>query len=257
MGPDIHAASLGVILCNNRLIPSSYSIHQNHRVPLFQAEDFDSVFGFRFIQYMGLAIEERGIEQVHGMDLELKIVNYRSIVYGMIRIGLLSDTHGFLDTRIREYFAGCNEIWHAGDVGDLEVIRLLSRIAPVIAVHGNIDGTSIRSRYPAHQRLEREGLDVWMTHIGGYPGNYDSRVKPEIFTNPPGLFISGHSHILKVMPDKKLGFLHMNPGAAGRSGLHKVRTLIRFEVDQGKMDQVDVIELGPRSSGRFAAIHDS
>lgn len=170
----------------------------------------------------------------------------------MIRIGLLSDTHGFFDPRIAKYFSECDEIWHAGDVGDMEVIRLLSRIAPVVAVYGNIDGTPIRSRYPGHQRHNREGLDIWMTHIGGYPGNYDNRIKPEIYTNSPGLFISGHSHILKVMPDKKLGFLHMNPGAAGRNGLHKVRTLIRFEVDEGKMDNVDVIELGTRSSGMAA-----
>ena len=127
---------------------------------------------------------------------------------------------------------------------------MLSRICPVVAVYGNIDGTTIRSRYPGHQRLIREGLDIWMTHIGGYPGNYDSRVKPDIYTKSPGLFISGHSHILKVMPDKRYGFLHMNPGAAGRNGLHIVRTLIRFEVDQGKIYNVDVIELGSRSAGQ-------
>jgi hypothetical protein len=167
----------------------------------------------------------------------------------MIRIGLLSDTHGFFDERITEYFGKCDEIWHAGDVGDVEVIRKLSRIAPVVAVYGNIDGTPIRSRYPRHQRHIRDGVDIWMTHIGGYPGNYDARVRPGIFKKPPGLFISGHSHILKVMPDKKLGFLHMNPGAAGRNGLHNVRTLIRFEVDQGRVGSVDVIELGARSSG--------
>ena len=100
-----------------------------------------------------------------------------------------------------------------------------------------------------HQRHLREGLDIWMTHIGGYPGNYDTRVKPDIFEDAPGLFISGHSHILKVMPDKNLGLLHMNPGSAGRYGMHKVRTLIRFEVDQGLIDNVDVIEMGDRSSG--------
>jgi len=169
----------------------------------------------------------------------------------MLRIGLLSDTHGFFDERITEYFGSCHEIWHAGDIGDLEVITKLSRIAPVVAVYGNIDGSPIRSRYPGHQRMIREGVDIWMTHIGGYPGNYDSRIKAEIMENPPGLFISGHSHILKVMPDKKLEFLHMNPGSAGRNGLHKVRTLIRFEVDQGRVGNVDVIELGERSSGRF------
>lgn len=167
----------------------------------------------------------------------------------MFRIGLLSDTHGFYDPRIADLFKGCDEIWHAGDIGDIEVVEMLSRISPVTAVHGNIDGSPIRSRYPAHQRHIREGLDIWMTHIGGYPGNYDYRVKPEIYHDPPGLFISGHSHILKVMPDKRHGFLHMNPGAAGRNGLHQVRTLIRFEVDQGRVGNVDVIELGTRSSG--------
>ncbi len=169
----------------------------------------------------------------------------------MLRIGLLSDTHGFFDERISEYLGDCHELWHAGDIGDEEVIRKLSRIAPVVAVHGNIDGSTIRARYPGHQRLNREGTDIWMTHIGGYPGHYDSRVKPGIFEDPPDIFISGHSHILKIMHDPALGLLHMNPGSAGRSGLHHVRTLIRFEVDQGHIGPVDVIELGPRSSGRM------
>lgn len=168
----------------------------------------------------------------------------------MLRIGLLSDTHGFCDPRIAEHFGDCHEIWHAGDIGDPEVISRLERIAPVMAVYGNIDGTPIRSRYPGHQRHIREGVDIWMTHIGGYPGNYDRRIRDQLQENPPRLFISGHSHILKVMPDKKLGLLHMNPGSAGRSGLHQVRTLIRFEVEQGRIGPVDVIELGERSSGR-------
>ncbi len=144
-------------------------------------------------------------------------------------------------------FSEVDEIWHAGDVGDYEVILQLNYIAPVIAVYGNIDGTPIRSRYPGHQRLRREGLDIWMTHIGGYPGNYDRRVRDVIYKDPPGLFISGHSHILKVIPDKKGGFLHMNPGSAGRNGMHQVRTLIRFEIEQGRVNNADVIELGPRS----------
>jgi len=167
----------------------------------------------------------------------------------MFRIGLLSDTHGYLDPRVATHFAGCDEIWHAGDMGDLVIADRLSEIAQVVAVYGNIDGTAFRARFPLHQRLTREGLDIWMTHIGGYPGNYDHRVKPEIFQTPPGLFIAGHSHILKVMPDKKLGLLHMNPGAAGRSGIHRVRTLLRFEIKGGRVGNVDVIELGPRSAG--------
>ena len=167
----------------------------------------------------------------------------------MFTIGLLSDTHGFCDERIAEHFRKCDEIWHAGDVGSYDVIVRLSRIAPVVAVYGNIDGTEIRSRYPAHQRMERGGLDIWMTHIGGYPGRYDPRVKPAIYDDPPGLFISGHSHILKVIPDKKYGFLHINPGAAGRNGMHRVRTLVRFGILNGRVDHADVIELGPRSAG--------
>jgi putative phosphoesterase len=165
----------------------------------------------------------------------------------MLTIGVLSDTHGFFDPRIATHLDSCNEIWHAGDIGDYEIIVKLNRIAPVVAVHGNIDGSELRSRFPAHQRHMREGLDIWMTHIGGYPGKYDARVRPEISTDPPGLFISGHSHILKVMPDKRNGFLHINPGAAGRSGLHKVRTLVRFQIEKGRIDNLDVIELGPRS----------
>ena len=175
----------------------------------------------------------------------------------MTKILLLSDTHSHIDDRILAYAGQVDEIWHAGDIGDLKVTDALKGLKPVRAVYGNIDGALVRREFPLDNRFTCEGVDVWITHIGGYPGRYQKRVREVMQENPPRLFICGHSHILKVMPDKKLGFLHMNPGAAGRSGLHKVRTLIRFEVDQGKMDQVDVIELGPRSSGRFAAIHDS
>lgn len=167
---------------------------------------------------------------------------------GMFRIGLISDTHGYYDPRIATHFSKVDEIWHAGDIGDYEVIVKLNLIAPVIAVYGNIDGTQIRSMFPGHQRLTREGLDIWMTHVGGYPGAYDRRVRDIIYENPPGLFISGHSHILKVIPDKKGGFLHMNPGAAGRNGMHQVRTLIRFEISEGRVAGADVIELGSRSA---------
>lgn len=165
----------------------------------------------------------------------------------MFTIGLLSDTHGYVDPRIAHHFGDVDEIWHAGDVGNHNVILQLNRMAPVIAVYGNIDGTDIRSRYPLHQRRDREGLDIWMTHIGGYPGRYDPRVKPELLDNPPGLFITGHSHILKVVHDKKLGLLHMNPGAAGKFGLHQKRTLIRFGISAGKVAHADVIELGSRT----------
>jgi len=166
----------------------------------------------------------------------------------MFRIGLLSDTHGFFDPRIADHFSGCDEIWHAGDIGDPGVADRLKEIATLVAVYGNIDGTSIRARFPRQQRCSREGLDIWMIHIGGYPGNYASAVKPTIFQNPPGLFISGHSHILKIMPDKKHGLLHMNPGAAGKIGMHQVRTLVRFVISRGRVGDVDVIELGPRTT---------
>ncbi len=172
----------------------------------------------------------------------------------MFRIGLLSDTHGYLDHRIAGYFSRCDEIWHAGDIGHPDVARRLEEIAPLIAVHGNIDGTTIRSEYPAHQRHQREGLDIWMTHIGGYPGHYDRSIRPAIYRDPPGLFISGHSHILKVIPDKSLALLHMNPGAAGRHGMHQVRTIIRFTVSGGRPGDVEVIELGSRSTPRTEEI---
>lgn len=165
----------------------------------------------------------------------------------MFRIGLLSDTHGFFDDGLINFFTNTDEIWHAGDIGDLSVIERLREIKPVIAVYGNIDGTKIRNNFPEHQRMIREGLDIWMTHIGGYPGRYANEIKPRIFTNPPGLLISGHSHILKVIPDKKLSLLHINPGAAGRSGLHQVRTAVRFNIESGRVSDLEIIELGNRS----------
>ena len=183
---------------------------------------------------------------MHDLDLMSKLVNYPAKIPQMFRIGVLSDTHGYFDPRIITYFGNCDEIWHAGDIGDYEVLVKLKQIAPVVAVYGNVDGNDIRSGLPLNQRKIREDLDIWMTHIGGYPGHYESRVKPAIFQEPPGLFISGHSHILKVMPDRELGLLHMNPGAAGRFGMHQVRTLIRFCVDDAAICDVDVIELGGR-----------
>ncbi len=167
----------------------------------------------------------------------------------MYKIGILSDTHGFYDPRIADHFGECDEIWHAGDVGSRDVFLMLNRIAPVTGVFGNIDGTEIRSMFPLYQQKTIEGLDILMTHIGGYPGNYDRRVRSILEENPPDLFIAGHSHILKVLPDKKLKFLHINPGAAGRHGMHKVRTLVRLGFEAGRIDYVDVIELGPRSKG--------
>lgn len=163
----------------------------------------------------------------------------------MTKIGLISDTHGFLDPAVFKHFADCDEIWHAGDFGD-NVAEELAAFKPLRGVYGNIDGKEIRSVYPEHLRFNCEKLDVWMTHIGGYPGKYASNVKSEIYTKSPKLFITGHSHILKVMYDKKIDCLHINPGAAGNSGWHKVKTLIRFNVSEEKILNLEVIEIGSR-----------
>ncbi len=165
----------------------------------------------------------------------------------MKKIGLLSDTHGYWDKRYQQYFAECDEIWHAGDIGSMEIAEKLSEIAPLRAVYGNIDGQDIRHRYPQINRFEVEGADVLIKHIGGYPSNYDSSIRGSILVRPPKLFISGHSHILKVMYDKTLQMLHINPGAAGISGFHKTRTLVRFTVDNGAFSDLEVIELGERA----------
>jgi putative phosphoesterase len=164
----------------------------------------------------------------------------------MKRIALLSDTHSYLDEKILKYFNECDEIWHAGDIGSLEVLEKLEKIRPTRAVHGNIDGADIRRACPADLRFMCEGVDVWITHIGGYPGHYSPYVRPAIFKNPPKLFICGHSHILKVIYDEKLKLLHINPGAAGNYGFHVVKTLIRFSIDGENIKDLEVIELGKR-----------
>lgn len=161
----------------------------------------------------------------------------------MTRIGLLSDTHGLLDERVFRHFATCDEVWHAGDWGSMDVVRRLQAFKPVRGVWGNIDGQDIRQLFPRHNRFRCEEVDVWMTHIGGYPGRYDRSVMPDIFRQPPRLFISGHSHILKVKYDRSLGLLHINPGAAGRYGFHLVQTLVRFEIDGSNIQNLEVIEL--------------
>ncbi|MCQ6956374.1 metallophosphoesterase family protein [Mucilaginibacter aquariorum] len=161
----------------------------------------------------------------------------------MTRIGLISDTHGFLDDAVFKHFENCDEIWHAGDFGNIELADKLAAFKPLRGVYGNIDGKDIREVYPEHLRFMCEKVDVWMTHIGGYPDRYAPDVKREIYTKPPGLFISGHSHILKVIYDKKINCLHLNPGAAGKQGWHKVRTLIRFSITDEKIHTLDVIEL--------------
>lgn len=162
----------------------------------------------------------------------------------MTAVGLISDTHGYLDKRLFEFFKNCDEIWHAGDIGASDISERLAQFKPFRAVHGNIDGTNIRATYPESLRFLCEGLDVWIKHIGGYPGNYDRSVRKEIMKNPPGLFISGHSHILKVIYDRKLNLLHINPGAAGKAGLHKKRTAVRFNINKREIQDLEVIELG-------------
>lgn len=161
----------------------------------------------------------------------------------MKRIGLLSDTHAFWDNRYIEYFKECDEIWHAGDIGSMEVIQKLTEHATVRAVYGNCDGGDLRQFYKDKLRWKCEDVDVFMTHIGGYPGHYDPSVRTLLQQHPPRLFISGHSHILKVMNDPKLRLLHINPGAAGLMGWHQVRTLVRFTVDGCDIHDLDVIEI--------------
>ncbi|MDM1523822.1 metallophosphatase family protein [Empedobacter stercoris] len=160
----------------------------------------------------------------------------------MKKILLLSDTHSYIDDRILEYAQQADEIWHAGDIGDISVTDKLAKIKPLRAVYGNIDDNKARAEFPLNNRFTLEGVDVWITHIGGYPGKYNPAIRQEIYTNPPKLFICGHSHILKVMPDRQLGLIHMNPGAVGKHGFQKVRTMLRFELNDGKIENLEVIE---------------
>ncbi|WP_108246459.1 metallophosphoesterase family protein [Muricauda brasiliensis] len=164
----------------------------------------------------------------------------------MKKILLLSDTHGHMDPTILKYAAQADEVWHAGDIGSLSVTDELEALKPVRGVHGNIDDRVIQKEFPENNRFMCEGVDVWITHIGGYPNRYNIRVRDEIRNNPPKLFICGHSHILKVMHDKKLNLLHMNPGACGKHGFHQVRTMLRFVIDGDKISDLEVVELGKR-----------
>lgn len=160
-------------------------------------------------------------------------------------IGLLSDTHGYLDERLLPHLSSCDEIWHAGDVGTLAVLDQLASLKPFRGVYGNIDGPDIRARLPEVLRFELEGVRVLMVHIGGYPGKYPAGVRRMLLDDPPlgGLFISGHSHILKVMYDEKGGFLHLNPGACGQEGWHKVKTMLRFRLEAGAVTQLELVEM--------------
>ncbi len=166
----------------------------------------------------------------------------------MKKILLLSDTHGHLDPKVHKYINGVDEVWHAGDIGTTAVADGISKIKPLRGVYGNIDGHELRSQFPENQIFSCQGVKVLMTHIGGYPGRYNPRVKKLIQEEKPQLYVCGHSHILKVIPDRKNNLLHMNPGACGIQGFHKVRTLLRFELNQGKIENLEAIELGQRGA---------
>lgn len=165
----------------------------------------------------------------------------------MLRIGLLSDTHGFLDPKIFDVFKDVDEVWHAGDLGTLELCNQLKNFKPFYAVYGNIDGKDIRIEYPLNWLAEREGLKILMTHIGGYPGHYKPKARRQIMEHRPDIFICGHSHILRVAKDAAYNnMLAINPGAAGVQGFHKVKTALRFILNKGKMENLEAIELGKR-----------
>ncbi len=164
----------------------------------------------------------------------------------MQRIGLISDTHHYLDENVFKYFDKCDEIWHAGDFGTIVIANELKAFKPLKGVYGNIDGQDIRNEYPEKLIWICEEVKIFMIHIGGYPPNYNYQTKKDLLINSPQLFISGHSHILKVIFDKNIKCLHMNPGAAGKQGWHQMRTLIRFSIDGNDIKDCEVIELGKK-----------
>ncbi|WP_298782409.1 metallophosphoesterase family protein [uncultured Polaribacter sp.] len=164
----------------------------------------------------------------------------------MKKILLLSDTHSYIDDQILKFVKQADEIWHAGDIGDLKVTDTIKKIKPLRAVYGNIDNSDARLEFPLDEKFKVENVTVWMTHIGGYPNKYNQRIREEIKVNPPKIFIAGHSHILKVQYDKKLNLLHLNPGAAGNHGFHKTRTMLRFCLDNGNIKDLEIIELAKR-----------
>jgi hypothetical protein len=163
-----------------------------------------------------------------------------------MKIGLLSDTHGWIHPRIFDHFSDCDEIWHAGDIGNLETADMLAKFKPLKAVYGNIDNAITRTVYPEHLHFKADDLNVWMTHIGGTPGHYERRLLPRLTDNTPDIFICGHSHIAKVMYDHKMGFLYINPGAAGYNGFHMYMTILKFQIDGKDIHDMDMIELGER-----------
>jgi putative phosphoesterase len=166
----------------------------------------------------------------------------------MTRIGLISDTHNYLDEKVFEHFRNCDEIWHAGDFGNVGLAEklVIGTGLPLKGVYGNIDGYDIRSIYPQKLIWNCEGVTVYMTHIGGYPNRYAPGIKQELVASHARLFITGHSHILKIMFDDKINCLHINPGAAGNQGWHKIRTIVRFAIDGSDIKNCEVIELGKR-----------
>lgn len=164
----------------------------------------------------------------------------------MKKILLLSDTHSYIDDQIIKFVNQADEVWHAGDIGDLKVTDTIKKLKPLRAVYGNIDNKDARMEFPLDTKFTIENVSVWMTHIGGYPNKYNQRIREEIQLNPPKIFISGHSHILKVQFDKKLNLLHLNPGAAGNHGFHKVRTMLRFTIDKTEIKDLEIIELAKR-----------
>ncbi len=161
----------------------------------------------------------------------------------MLKVLLLSDTHGCIDEVILKHINWADEVWHAGDIGDVHVTDTIKKLKPLVAVYGNIDGAELRSEFPLDARFKREGKRIWITHIGGYPGRYEQRVRQVLQQNPPDIFIAGHSHILKVIYDNKYNLLHLNPGAAGNHGFHKVRTMLRFVLDKGGVKDLEIVEV--------------
>ena len=164
----------------------------------------------------------------------------------MKKILVLSDTHSHIDDTILKYVNQADEVWHAGDIGNLVVTDTIKKLKPLRCVFGNIDDVQARLEFPLHNRFMCERVDVWITHIGGYPGKYNQAIRAEIQQNPPKLFICGHSHILKVQFDKTLNLLHMNPGACGIYGFHQVRTMLRFEIDGDKIQNLEIVEIGKK-----------
>ena len=170
-----------------------------------------------------------------------------------MKIGLISDTHSYLDPQVLEYFAHCDQVWHAGDIGTAEVAQALQAICPLKAVHGNIDGNDLRNNYPHDQEFDCEGFKVWITHIGGFPPDYTTKIRQQLDSLKPQIFVCGHSHILKIVPDHNRQLIHINPGAAGKEGFHHIRTLLRFDLNPAPnvfkaITNLEVIHLGKRGS---------